>query len=79
MATEAVADRATVAAALERFEAAASALAGLALDALSHTDLLAVLDRFEATKRRAAAVEHRAVGRLAAECAPRDLGAKSMA
>ena len=75
----AVADRATVAARLECFEAAAATLAELPLDALSHGDLLAVLDRIEAAKRGLAAIEHRAVGRLGAECAPRDLGAKNMA
>ena len=46
---------------------------------MSHTDLLAVADRLEALNRRKAMLGHRIVGRLAAECAPRDLGAKSMA
>jgi hypothetical protein len=78
MGVERVADRATVKAALEAFEASAEALAGLSLDALSHIDLLAVLDRVEAVKRRVAMIEYRMVGRLAAEAAPRDLGAKSM-
>jgi len=72
-------DRSTVKSALERFEAAAQQLASLSLDALSPTDLLAVADRLEAAKRRVAMVEHRLVGRLDAECAPRELGAKNMA
>ena len=72
-------DRSTVKSALERFEAAAQQLASLSLDALSPTDLLAVADRLEAAQRRVAMVEHRLVGRLDAECAPRELGAKNMA
>lgn len=73
------ADRATVKAGLERAESAVDDLCALGLDALSHTDLLAIADRLEALTRRKAMLEHRIVGRLAAECAPRDLGAKSMA
>ncbi|MBI3213089.1 MAG: DUF222 domain-containing protein, partial [Mycobacterium sp.] len=74
-----VADRATVKAALERFEAAAAEFAALSLDALSPVDLLAVADRREALRRAQGAVDHRIVGRLAAECDPRELGAKNMA
>jgi Domain of unknown function (DUF222) len=74
-----IADRPTVKTALERFEGAVDGLVALSLDALSHTDLLAVADRLEAAKRRLAGTEHQLVGRLAAECAPRDLGAKNMA
>ena len=74
-----VAGRATVKAALERFEAAAAAFAALSLDALSPIDLLAVADRREAMRRAQAAVDHRIVGRLAGECDPRELGAKNMA
>jgi Domain of unknown function (DUF222)/HNH endonuclease len=74
-----VVDRLTVKSALERFEAAAEQFASLSLEALSHTDLLAVADRLEALKRQQARVEHQLVGRLATECAPRDLGAKNMA
>jgi hypothetical protein len=79
METARLADRGTVKSALERLEGAADGLASLSLDALSHTDLLAVADRLEALTRRKAVVEHRLVGRLAAECAPAELGAKSMA
>jgi Domain of unknown function (DUF222)/HNH endonuclease len=74
-----VVDRQMVKSALERFEAAAQLLACLSLDALSAADLLAVADRLEAAQRRVALVEHRLVGRLDAECAPRELGAKNIA
>lgn len=79
METARLADRGTVKSALERLEGAVDGLASLSLDALSHTDLLAVADRLEALTRRKAVVEHRLVGRLAAECAPAELGAKSIA
>ena len=79
MAAGQVVDRLTVKTALERFESAAQQFASLPLDALSPTDLLAVADRLEALNRQQAMVGHHIVGRLAAECAPRELGAKNMA
>jgi hypothetical protein len=75
---EVVADRATVKAALERVEAAVDSLCALSLDALSPSDLLAVADRLQAVTRRSAVIDHQIVGRLVAECAPKELGAKSM-
>jgi hypothetical protein len=73
-----VADRATVRTALETFESAAARFASLPLDALSHTDLLAVLDRLEALRRRQSDLDHRIVARLDAECPPVQLGAKNL-
>ena len=58
-----VVDRLMVKSALERFEAAAQQFASLSLEALSHTDLLAVADRLEAVKRQQARVEHQLVSR----------------
>jgi len=75
---ERAANRAEVKLALERAEAASDELCGLSLDALSHKDLLAVAERIEALTRRKTMLEHRIVARLDAECAPRDLGAKSL-
>lgn len=79
MAVLRVADRAAVKVALERWEAAAADLTSLSMDALSHKDLLAVADRMEAVTRRVGDVEHRVVGRLADEAAPREFGARNLA
>jgi uncharacterized protein DUF222 len=79
MGMAALADRATYKGALECYENAASVLTTLSVDALSLVDMLAVLDRLEAILRMLAVVDHRLVGRLAGECDPRELGARSMA
>ncbi len=67
-----------VAAALDDLEAAYEKYAALSLDGLTVQELLAVLARRETLAWRQPAADHRVIARLAAECSPRDLGAKSL-
>jgi hypothetical protein len=72
-------DRDAVLAAYDEWEAAFDQVAGLSLDALSHTELLALLHRREVLARRHAAGEHQLIGRLVAEADPKALGGKNLA
>ncbi|MCB0930248.1 MAG: HNH endonuclease signature motif containing protein [Mycolicibacterium insubricum] len=71
------ADRAEFHRALVGFETAADTLAGLGADALTPTDMLAVLERTETAVRALATLSHRLIGRLQTETTPIELGAKS--
>lgn len=66
-----------VASALAGLQAARDAVNALDLTALSHTELLEVLDTLEVDSRRAPVLAHRVVTRLSAEANPLELGATS--
>jgi hypothetical protein len=79
MSSEAVSDREAIVAAYDELDAAFDKVLGRSLDALTHSELLALQGRMERNLRRAPTVEHRIIGRLAAEADPKELGAKSLA
>ncbi|HET7665547.1 MAG TPA: DUF222 domain-containing protein [Mycobacterium sp.] len=66
-------------AAYDEWEAATAKVAGLALDALTHSELLAVQHRREVVVRSLPAVDHQIINRLAAEADPTALGGTSLA
>jgi hypothetical protein len=78
MGSGALADRDAVAAALDELDAAYAKLAALSLDGLTASELLTVLERRERMAWRQPAVDHAVIARLAAECVPSELGAKSL-
>ncbi|RDH73958.1 HNH endonuclease [Mycolicibacterium moriokaense] len=63
--------------AMANLHAAYDAFDGCALDALTHTELLAVIDDLETLTCRLPTQSHRLLTRLQAETTPRQLGAKS--
>lgn len=65
-------------AAVNAFRAAYDNLAALPIDALSHRELLNVLDELEAVTRQLPAQSHRILSRLAAEASPTELGGKTL-
>jgi hypothetical protein len=73
------ADRDAVLAAYDGLEAAVDKVAALSVDALAHTELLALLHRREVLSRRQCAVEHRLIARLVTEADPKALGGKNLA
>jgi Domain of unknown function (DUF222) len=72
-------DRETVLAAYDELDAAFDRVLGHSLEVLTHADLLALQSRMERNLRRAPAVEHRIINRLAAEASPTELGGTSLA
>ena len=79
MSLEAVSDREALLAAYDELDAAFDKVLGHSLDALTHSELLALQDRMERNLRRAPTVEHRIIGRLAAEADPKALGGTNLA
>jgi Domain of unknown function (DUF222) len=71
--------REAVVAVLDRLDADLAELAALALDGLTHLELLTVLARLESRAWRTPALVHRILARLQAEASPVELGATSMA
>ena len=67
-----------VAAALDDLEAAYEKFAALSLDGLTVPELLGVLARRERLAWRQPAADHRVIARLAAQCSPQELGARSL-
>jgi Domain of unknown function (DUF222) len=61
----------------DEWEAANAKVAGLSLDALTHTELLQLAYRREVVVRTLPTVDHRIINRLAAEADPKALGANS--
>src|SRR6476659_3796414 len=72
-------DRETVMAVYDQWEAANARVAGLSLDALTHTDLLELQHRREVVVRSMPAVDHQIINRLAAETDPKALGGTNLA
>jgi hypothetical protein len=72
-------DRDAVLAAYDELDAAVDKVAALSHERLTHTELLAVLNRREVLARRYAAVDHQLIARLAAEADPKALGGKNLA
>ena len=72
-------DRETVMAVYDEWEAANARVAGLSLDALTHTDLLELQHRREVVVRSMPAVDHQIINRLAAETDPKALGGTNLA
>src|SRR5215212_4066498 len=68
-----------VLAAYDEWEAVNEKVAALSLDALTHTELLALAHRREVVARRHPVVEHQLISRLAAEADPKALGGKNLA
>jgi hypothetical protein len=60
----------TVMAVYDEWEAANAKVAGLSLDALTHTELLQLQYRREVVMRTLPTVDHRIINRLAAEADP---------
>jgi hypothetical protein len=79
MSSDPVPDRDTVTAAIATMTAAVDTVAGMSFDALSHPELLAVLDDLETALWRIPAIGHHLIARLAAEASPVELGATSLA
>jgi len=73
-----VVDRETVTGALDALEAAHAAVAGLAFDALTDPEVLAVLGRLETLRRRQPSVEHPLINRLGEQGSPAELGAPTL-
>ena len=69
----------TVMAVYDEWEAANAKVAGLSLDALTHTELLQLAYRREVVVRTQPTVDHRIINRLAAEADPKALGGTSLA
>ena len=63
----------------DEWEAANAKVAGLSLDALTHTQLLDLQHRREIVSRSFPAVDHQIINRLAAEADPKALGGTSLA
>ena len=63
----------------DEWEAANARVAGLSLDALTHTDLLELQHRREVVVRSMPAVDHQIINRLAAEADPKALGGTNLA
>ena len=74
-----LADREAILAAFDEWEAADDKLAAMSLEALTHPELVALLDRRERGYRRQRSVDHVMIARLAAEASPVALGATSLA
>ena len=72
-------DREAILAAFKEWEAAHDKLAALSFEALTHPELVALLDRCERVYRRQRAVDQAMIARLAAEASPGELGATSLA
>jgi Domain of unknown function (DUF222) len=72
-------DRETVMAVYDEWEAATAKVAGLSLDALTHTELLDLQRRREVVVCSLPAVDHQIINRLAAEADPKALGGTSLA
>jgi hypothetical protein len=72
-------DRDAVLAAYDELDVAFDKVAALAHQTLTHTELLAVLNRREVLARRYPAVDHRLIARLAAEADAKALGGKNLA
>ncbi len=70
---------ADVVAAYDELDAAFDKVLGLSHDALTHAELVVVLERMERNVRRAPAVSHRILTRLVAEANAQELGGKSLA
>ena len=64
---------------LGELDAVLDKVAAVNVDALTHPELLAVLDRLETHRRRHPVIEHRLIARLAAEACPTELGGKNLA
>lgn len=79
MTSSAVVDSESVLAAYDELDAAFDKVLALSPDAVSHPDLVALLERMERNIRRAPAVSHRILTRLMAEANAQDLGGKSFA
>src|ERR1700742_4218375 len=69
----------TVMAVYDEWEAAGVKVAGLSLDALTHTELLDLQHRREVLTRSLPTVDHQIINRLAAEADPKALGGKNVA
>jgi hypothetical protein len=67
-----------VLAAVAALRAAYTELAALPVDALTHPELLTVLDGLESLNRQLPTQSHRIIARLAAEASPTQLGAKNL-
>jgi hypothetical protein len=63
----------------DEWEAVNEKVAALSLDALTHTELLALQHRREVVARRHPVVDHQIINRLAAEADPKALGGKNLA
>lgn len=72
-----VADRESVLTAVDAVTSAMAALAHVAWDQLTHTELVAVLDKLETATRQQPTIAHRIITRLVAETSPTALGATS--
>jgi hypothetical protein len=72
-------DHDAVLAAYDEWEAVNEKVAALSLDALTHAELLALLNRREVVARRHPTVDHQIINRLAAEADPKALGGKNLA
>src|SRR5262245_58925350 len=63
----------------DEWEVVNAKVAGLSLDALTHTELLQLQHRREVMKRSLPTVDHQIINRLAAEADPKALGGTSLA
>src|SRR6185436_6909759 len=72
-------DRETVMAVYDEWEAVNARVAGLSLDALTHTELLQLQHRREVVVRSLPTVDHQIINQLAAEADPKALGGTSLA
>jgi len=79
MGAGAVSDREEILAAYAEWEDLNAKVARLSLDALTHTELLALQHRREVVARSMPAVDHQIVNRLAVEADPKALGGTSLA
>jgi hypothetical protein len=78
MSSGGVHDDEAINAALDTLDAAFDTVADMPMDALTHRQVLTVMDRMERLTRRMPIVGHRLIARLAAEASPVELGAKSL-
>lgn len=71
-------DREAIMAAYDELDAAFDEVTALSLDALTPSELVALMNRRETLYRRQPAVDHRIINRLAAEADPKALGGTSL-
>jgi hypothetical protein len=79
MLSNSASDREAILAAYDELDAAFDKVLGHSLDVLTHSELLTLQSRMERNLRRAPAVEHRILNRLATEASPTALGGTSLA
>ncbi len=79
MGSGSLSDREAVLAAYDELDAAFDKVLGHSLNGFTHSELLDLQSRMERNLRRAPAVEHRIIDRLAAEADPKALGGTSLA